>query len=796
MTRFNLRNSALASIFFLIFSALTTLAQMNIAYEYYVPFTGTTVKDIPNVSPKSTGGLPNISVPPSTVDQNFAIRLKGFVKISTPGSYTFFTATDDGSMLAIDSTKVVDNDGAHGTTEKSGIITLTAGLHAIEVLYFQGGGGLAFSVAWQGPGITKQAIPDSLIFYESSAHDAAPSGILAPVGIITGATLAPKIMVQNLGQATESFNVFCRIDSAGVPLYAKSQSVTGLASNHTQTLTFPNWNVPMDLHKVYTLSVWTSLAGDLVPANDTLRTTVVVQQAGLSAFPKPYQLYCRNAQDSAAVAVAGSISIPGSDSVSLTIYKNNVKFQRLAQKLQYAGNTAAFAFNPKLHAELSMYKFEIRIDAFLFAAADSVVAGDAFLVEGQSNSCDFSSVAPQPYLRTFGTWSGDAQATASDTAWGIAMTNGHTVNGWGMQIAKKIVDTYSVPICLITGGVGGTSIQQHAPSSDLSTIYGRYRYRILKANLQNGLKWVIWHQGESNQNDAAYKTLFLNLCNSWKTDFPGLQRYYLFQIRPGCLGLGLETIREQQRQIIQGRPDISIMSTTNVPAHDGCHYGPEGYTTFANWMYPLVARDFYKSTDTLRIRPPDIQQATFANSARTRITLRFDQPVLVPTDTSIRNAFAMGNVFTAMDSIKADTVARSLTLFLHSRADSTRLSYVLDTLKGARYEGPWLTNTRGIGALTFYRVPVLDSGTVGIGAEGHLAEVAKKLNAVVGPFSIDIRFEGLHTVKVYSLSGNLLMTKQGDGPARYPVRDQLGKGVYLVRIVTPNFNLKQKMFVY
>ena len=268
MTRFNLRNSALVSIFFLQFSALTTLAQMNIAYEYYAPFTGTTVKDIPKVSPKSTGGLLNISLPPNTVDQNFAIRLKGFVKISTPGSYTFFTATDDGSMLAIDSTKVVDNDGSHGTTEKSGVITLTAGMHAIEVLFFQGGGGQAFSVAWQGPGITKQAIPDSLLFYESSAHDAAPSGILAPVGIISGTTLAPKIMVQNLGQAIESFSVFCSIDSAGVRRYTNSQSVTGLASNHTQTLTFPNWNVPMDLHKVYTLSVWTTLAGDLVPAND------------------------------------------------------------------------------------------------------------------------------------------------------------------------------------------------------------------------------------------------------------------------------------------------------------------------------------------------------------------------------------------------------------------------------------------------------------------------------------------------------------------------------------------------
>ena len=188
-----------------------------------------------------------------------------------------------------------------------------------------------------------------------------------------------------------------------------------------------------------------------------------------------------------------------------------------------------------------------------------------------------------------------------------------------------------------------------------------------------------------------------------------MQHFYIFQIRPStCGGSASEMVRELQRQIPQGRPDISIMSTTNISGHDGCHYNGTGYTTFADWMYPLVARDFYGYTDTIRIRPPDIQEARFADPLHTRITLRFDQPVLVPSDTRIRNAFAMGNTYTTMDSVKADTTTGTITLFLHAPSDSNTVSYVLDQLNNVVYEDTWLYNTRGIGALTFYRFPVLE----------------------------------------------------------------------------------------
>ena len=42
-------------------------------------------------------------------------------------------------MLYIDGEVVVNNDGAHGTTEKDGSVVLTEGPHDIEITFFERG---------------------------------------------------------------------------------------------------------------------------------------------------------------------------------------------------------------------------------------------------------------------------------------------------------------------------------------------------------------------------------------------------------------------------------------------------------------------------------------------------------------------------------------------------------------------------------------------------------------------------------------------------------------------------------
>ena len=65
------------------------------------------------------------------------------IKITTAGSYTFQTTSDDGSDLWINSntpsgTPTVNNDGLHGsTTETSSSISLSVGTYPVTAEFFQ-----------------------------------------------------------------------------------------------------------------------------------------------------------------------------------------------------------------------------------------------------------------------------------------------------------------------------------------------------------------------------------------------------------------------------------------------------------------------------------------------------------------------------------------------------------------------------------------------------------------------------------------------------------------------------------
>ena len=69
---------------------------------------------------------------------DIGIHYTGEIAITTAGSYTLYTNSDDGSTLPINGIQVVDNDSNHGDRERPGIIYLSAGTHDIEVKHFKG----------------------------------------------------------------------------------------------------------------------------------------------------------------------------------------------------------------------------------------------------------------------------------------------------------------------------------------------------------------------------------------------------------------------------------------------------------------------------------------------------------------------------------------------------------------------------------------------------------------------------------------------------------------------------------
>jgi len=106
---------------------------------------------------------PNFTLDVRERDLYYALKFSGLIEIPQDGIYTFGTTSNDGSRLSIGHTRVVDNDGPHGMRPSTGIIPLKAGLHPIQVDYYNSGGSWGLEVTWKGPGFDQQPIPDSVL---------------------------------------------------------------------------------------------------------------------------------------------------------------------------------------------------------------------------------------------------------------------------------------------------------------------------------------------------------------------------------------------------------------------------------------------------------------------------------------------------------------------------------------------------------------------------------------------------------------------------------------------------------
>jgi len=119
-----------------------------------------------SLRPKDSGIVPNFTLAPAKISDEYGFEYTGYLKIPTDDIYTFYTASDDGSKLYLKDKLLVDNDGQHGIVEKSGLIALKAGYHSFRVTFFESSGGEDLKVLYKGPGIKKQQIPDSVLFYK------------------------------------------------------------------------------------------------------------------------------------------------------------------------------------------------------------------------------------------------------------------------------------------------------------------------------------------------------------------------------------------------------------------------------------------------------------------------------------------------------------------------------------------------------------------------------------------------------------------------------------------------------
>lgn len=91
----------------------------------------------------------------------FCVRASGTISISTEGTYSFGLAGDDNVVLSIDGTIVCS---VRWGSEDSGTITLSTGIHDIDIAFCERSGGQGFFVQWQKPGdSTWSPLPQSIL---------------------------------------------------------------------------------------------------------------------------------------------------------------------------------------------------------------------------------------------------------------------------------------------------------------------------------------------------------------------------------------------------------------------------------------------------------------------------------------------------------------------------------------------------------------------------------------------------------------------------------------------------------
>jgi len=93
----------------------------------------------------------------------FAVEFTSNIMIDSEDIYTFYLMSNDGSKLFIDDKLVINFDGMHGFSTKTGKIKLTKGIHKIRIEYFQAGGGLGLEVSFESGKMERQKIPSEIL---------------------------------------------------------------------------------------------------------------------------------------------------------------------------------------------------------------------------------------------------------------------------------------------------------------------------------------------------------------------------------------------------------------------------------------------------------------------------------------------------------------------------------------------------------------------------------------------------------------------------------------------------------
>lgn len=218
----------------------------GVDYSYYQQNSLTQLPNFNNLTPVKTGRQKNFDLGMQERADHFQFKFSTVIDIPKTGLYTFYLKSDAGSRLYIDgfntSNIVIDHDGVHTATEKTGMKNLSKGPHIIHVTYMETTGAEELSLMVATTGMPKQRIPDEWLGTPnaSATTHPLPAAPLAPANLVaTGSSLSSIELTWQDRSANETgFEIWRSANDANdFILFA---TVPANTTNFTDNGLFPN----------------------------------------------------------------------------------------------------------------------------------------------------------------------------------------------------------------------------------------------------------------------------------------------------------------------------------------------------------------------------------------------------------------------------------------------------------------------------------------------------------------------------------------------------------------------------
>jgi arylsulfatase A-like enzyme len=190
------------------------------AYEGNYPW----VPDFATATPAASGESTGIDLSRRTRDNEIGLAFEGYLSVPTAGTYTFFLSTDTGAFVRLHDAQLVDADFGYsaGGERSSGTIPLGAGLHPIRIHYRHGStASHSLSLQWQGPGISKQAIPAANFVIEGAPEPSPPTANDDTASTAFQTSVLIDVLANDSDDGTPSPLSISR-SAKGVTLYTKT----------------------------------------------------------------------------------------------------------------------------------------------------------------------------------------------------------------------------------------------------------------------------------------------------------------------------------------------------------------------------------------------------------------------------------------------------------------------------------------------------------------------------------------------------------------------------------------------